>query len=156
MSVFIDRNTDRPLMDGVWYLNTNRRVLFLGESEAPAYVLTVFIYNALSESVGESVSVCEQVIYKNLNASRKHCTEGEIPQNRIICEILPTTWTKHSPAVTVTEKKLTCLESSSHSLPRHSVQAHQNTTPSAFNVILSGNFLKIPQKNNKTWNIKYF
>lgn len=42
-----------------------------------------FIYNAPTERVGECVSVCEKVINKKWNASRKHITDGEILQNWI-------------------------------------------------------------------------
>lgn len=47
-----------------------------------------FIYNALTECVGESQSVWEQVIYKKQHANRKHNTGGEFPEKWRTCEIL--------------------------------------------------------------------
>lgn len=55
-------------MDGVWYLNTNRRLLFLGKSEAPAYVLTVFIYNAESVWASLCLSVSRSSIRTQMRA----------------------------------------------------------------------------------------
>lgn len=76
MSIFIDRNTDRPLMDSVWYLDINggggsgRK----WDSWLCAYCHLSFIMLWLSvwASLSVCLSVCKQVIYNNLNSSRKH------------------------------------------------------------------------------------
>lgn len=62
-------------MDGDWYLNTK---------VSTAYVLPIFIDNAVTECVG-SLSVCKKVIYKNMNVIQIYMKE--ILQN-IVCEII--------------------------------------------------------------------
>lgn len=80
-----------------------------------------FIYNALTtECVGESVSVCEQVIYKNLSASGNLNKKRQAPENRIFWGIHITSYT-----VIVTEKKKKKILSSSHNSPSNTVESCQ-------------------------------